>query len=442
MSSSAALGIGQFGGFGRTLNTVDELRIATTFIDALPELPLPGDTDGDRDVDLDDYNNIISNLNAAGRYGHFRATWRKPMARRGRTAESRSPTTEFGRTTIRRYLRVQVAARWRAERSRTGELVADADGGHCSPPAVVIDEIARRSDYLLALVDRRGHVHGISIRPGAMFCDGRLRHSGGDRCGDNLERSSSTAWQFLEASPPRVTVECDHQGYHGIPGEDAMSKQVKGFTLVELLVVIAIIGILVALLVARHSGRPRSGSAHAVQGQPQEHRPGHPEPRRFEEGIPDRRRHLGREDRGLHRRPPTQTATSQTASSWKPKGWAWAGAFKSCPTWKNKRSTIITSSDSDARHGSASLQLSVAAQCRRKGVTTQRRADRLRQRPAMHENGESKPGATGRCCDRISRLGAVGATSTRAPVTGGGAGQIPNWYTLGLRHSPTASTTA
>ncbi len=31
----AALGMGQFGGFGPTLNTVDELRIATTFIDAL-----------------------------------------------------------------------------------------------------------------------------------------------------------------------------------------------------------------------------------------------------------------------------------------------------------------------------------------------------------------------------------------------------------------------
>jgi hypothetical protein len=57
-----ALGMGQFGGGGPTLNTVDEIRIADTFIDALPELPLPGDTDGDRDVDLDDYNNIITNL--------------------------------------------------------------------------------------------------------------------------------------------------------------------------------------------------------------------------------------------------------------------------------------------------------------------------------------------------------------------------------------------
>lgn len=58
----AALGIGQFGGFGPTYNTVDELRIATTFTDVLPQLPLPGDTDGDRDVDLVDYNNIITHM--------------------------------------------------------------------------------------------------------------------------------------------------------------------------------------------------------------------------------------------------------------------------------------------------------------------------------------------------------------------------------------------
>jgi hypothetical protein len=41
----------------------DELRIATTYIDALPELPLPGDTDNDGDVDLDDYFNIVNNMN-------------------------------------------------------------------------------------------------------------------------------------------------------------------------------------------------------------------------------------------------------------------------------------------------------------------------------------------------------------------------------------------
>jgi hypothetical protein len=60
----AALGIGQFGGFGPTFNTADEIRIATTFAETLPPLPLPGDTDGDGDVDLDDYNNIITHMNA------------------------------------------------------------------------------------------------------------------------------------------------------------------------------------------------------------------------------------------------------------------------------------------------------------------------------------------------------------------------------------------
>ena len=41
----------------------------------------------------------------------------------------------------------------------------------------------------------------------------------------------------------------------------------RAFTLVELLVVIAIIGILVALLLARDPGRPRSGTADSVHQQ-------------------------------------------------------------------------------------------------------------------------------------------------------------------------------
>ena len=122
----AALGMGQFGGFGPNLNTIDELRIATTFIDALPELPLPGDTDGDRDVDLDDYNNIITNMGLqvgtalAGRrrQGRWHARVRRPrhhrrlpnlegslsphplrcrhMGRRSRTVES--PVNRVGMT--------------------------------------------------------------------------------------------------------------------------------------------------------------------------------------------------------------------------------------------------------------------------------------------------------------------------------------------------------
>jgi hypothetical protein len=56
------IGLGQFGGGGDTFNTIDELRIGTTFIDVLPELPIPGDADGDGDVDLFDYQIIIANL--------------------------------------------------------------------------------------------------------------------------------------------------------------------------------------------------------------------------------------------------------------------------------------------------------------------------------------------------------------------------------------------
>jgi hypothetical protein len=56
------IGIAQFGGFADTMNTVDELRISTTFINVLPELPIPGDVDGDGDVDLFDYQIIIANL--------------------------------------------------------------------------------------------------------------------------------------------------------------------------------------------------------------------------------------------------------------------------------------------------------------------------------------------------------------------------------------------
>ena len=119
-----------------------------------------------------------------------------------------------------------------------------------------------------------------------------------------------------------------------------MSKQTKGFTLVELLVVIAIIGILVALLLpaiqaAREAARrtqckdnlkniglailnhadskkvfPTGGITWGVLIEDSI------------EGLPD------------------ATATSQTVSSSTPKGWAWAGGFKSCPTWKSNRSTI------------------------------------------------------------------------------------------------------
>lgn len=58
-----ALGFSLFGGAGATLPTFDELRVATTWAEAVVDFPLPGDTDNDGDVDMVDYQNIVSNMN-------------------------------------------------------------------------------------------------------------------------------------------------------------------------------------------------------------------------------------------------------------------------------------------------------------------------------------------------------------------------------------------
>jgi hypothetical protein len=57
----------QFGGAGTSMQ-LDELRIADTFEDALPEFPRKGNTNPDIDdfVDILDYNAIISNMNRTG----------------------------------------------------------------------------------------------------------------------------------------------------------------------------------------------------------------------------------------------------------------------------------------------------------------------------------------------------------------------------------------
>ena len=54
-----------FGGSG-SFPVYDELRVATTFLEAIPDLPLPGDANGDGDVDINDYLIITSQLNLSG----------------------------------------------------------------------------------------------------------------------------------------------------------------------------------------------------------------------------------------------------------------------------------------------------------------------------------------------------------------------------------------
>jgi hypothetical protein len=49
-----------FGGPVGPLPAFDEFRVGTSFLDVLPELPYPGDTDGDGDADLEDLDTILA----------------------------------------------------------------------------------------------------------------------------------------------------------------------------------------------------------------------------------------------------------------------------------------------------------------------------------------------------------------------------------------------
>jgi hypothetical protein len=62
----AISGVTVFGGSG-TFPVYDELRVATTmFFEAIPDLPKPGDTNGDDLVDMADYLNILHHMNLSG----------------------------------------------------------------------------------------------------------------------------------------------------------------------------------------------------------------------------------------------------------------------------------------------------------------------------------------------------------------------------------------
>ncbi len=59
-----AIGPASFGStIPGTTTVFDELRVGTTFAEAVVDFPLPGDTNGDDLVDLVDYNNIVSHMN-------------------------------------------------------------------------------------------------------------------------------------------------------------------------------------------------------------------------------------------------------------------------------------------------------------------------------------------------------------------------------------------
>jgi hypothetical protein len=59
-----ALGPATFG--GGTTTVFDELRVATTFAEAVPDFPLPGDTNNDDLVNIVDYQNIFDHMNLTG----------------------------------------------------------------------------------------------------------------------------------------------------------------------------------------------------------------------------------------------------------------------------------------------------------------------------------------------------------------------------------------
>jgi hypothetical protein len=59
------IGGAMFGGVG-TFPTLDEFRLATTFAEAVPVFPIPGDTNGDMLVNQADYLNILHATNLTG----------------------------------------------------------------------------------------------------------------------------------------------------------------------------------------------------------------------------------------------------------------------------------------------------------------------------------------------------------------------------------------
>jgi hypothetical protein len=63
---SAISTISRFGTPGGLMPVFDELRVATTYAEAVPDFPLPGDTNNDDLVNITDYQNIFNHMNLLG----------------------------------------------------------------------------------------------------------------------------------------------------------------------------------------------------------------------------------------------------------------------------------------------------------------------------------------------------------------------------------------
>ena len=203
----------------------------------------------------------------------------------------------------------------------------------------------------------------------------------------------------------------------------------KGFTLVELLVVIAIIGILVALLLPAIQAAREAARRTQCKNQSQEHRPGHPEPRRFEEGVSDRRYHLGREDRGL-----TSSLREARPVETERMGLGWG--YQILPYLEEQALHNLIERCADDEHTAVPLYNCPSRRSVTKGgdgsvVLT----DYASAQPCTKTASDAS--ATGRRGDRISRTWSSWGDVYACACTGGGAGsdsQSGNYRAL--RHNP------
>jgi hypothetical protein len=113
-----AIGPASFGsGIAGTTTAFDELRVATTFAEVVPDFPIPGDTNGDDLVDMTDFTAISSHMNLTGQ------------------STANGDVTGDGRVSIADY------RLWRDNRTDVGPVVA-AGGGVPEPSSAILALLA------------------------------------------------------------------------------------------------------------------------------------------------------------------------------------------------------------------------------------------------------------------------------------------------------------